>query len=571
MQNRNIYLFLVLIFHISLSAQEKGSGWSYHFPLDLKPKVSGSFGEIRSNHFHSGLDVTTNGKTGLPVFSADKGYVSRIAVSPGGFGKALYIDHPSGFTTVYAHLESFSPRLDSLVLALQYQKKSFTINEYFQSGQFPVNRGEVVAFSGNSGSSGGPHLHFEVRETDGQKPMDPLAFPTPVKDDVRPHIGGIKLYPIGDGSTINGENESVFYPAVFYDGAFHLKHNPKIRASGIIGVGIEVIDYLSGSWRKCGVHSIDLAVNDEPVYSYVMDGFYFHDTRFINSHIDFAEKMNTGRTIQKSFLDKYNSIDLYKVDSQRGRVTINPGTDTEFAYLIKDVAGNTSPLSFNITGDRFMASKTETSNSQLLIDAGNDFSFETEGHSVHMEKGTFYEDVAGDISVRESFISESGTVFSILDKTIPVHKRFEIKIPLPDNLEAAGLCGAVLDGNLKPQYAGGKKDGSHFVIESRVCGDFLLVKDTIAPVLYIKSKPSKMNYKNRSKMVVRLEDDFSGIDGYECFINDQWTLFEYDPKSREMVCYFEKIPFLEKGVHQLTIEAKDNAGNKEVLKTSFNY
>lgn len=574
MQNRNIFLFysfLFLIFHISLSAQEKSHSWDYHFPLDLEPKVSGSFGEIRSNHFHSGLDITTHGKTGFPVYAADEGFVSRIAVSPGGFGKALYIDHPSGFTTVYAHLESFSSMLDSVVMALQYQKESFTINEYFEAGQFPVNRGEVVAFSGNSGSSGGPHLHFEVRETEGQKPIDPLAFVTPVEDDIRPHISGIMLYPIGEGSSINGENESVYYPAVFYNGAFHLKHKPDIKATGTIGVGIDVIDYFSASWRRCGIHSINLQVNEKPLYSYVMDGFYFHDTRFVNSHIDFAEKMKTGRTIQKSFLEPYNSVNLYDVDARRGRVSMEPGIDFEFSYLVKDMAGNASPLNFMIRGDRFLASKTKTDSNQLFIDAGKDFSFEEAGHSVIMEKGTFYDDVTGSISVRESVISESGTVFSVLDKTIPVHNRFEIKIPLADDIETTGLCGAVLDGNLKPQYAGGEKNGSHFVIDSRVCGDFLLVRDTVAPVLYIKNKPSRMNYENRSRMVVRLEDDFSGIGGYECYIDERWALFEFDPKSNELVCYFEKVPFLTKGNHQLVIEVKDNAGNKEVLQTSFNY
>ncbi len=574
MQSRNIFLFysfFFLIFTISLSAQKNSHSWDYHFPMNLEPKVSGSFGEIRNNHFHSGLDITTQGKTGLPVFAADDGFVSRIAVSPSGFGKALYIDHPSGFTTVYAHLESFSPLLDSVVLALQYQKKSFTVNEYFAPGQFPVNRGEVVAFSGNSGSSGGPHLHFEVRETEGQKPIDPLAFVTPVKDNVRPQITGIKLYPIGDGSTINGENKSVYYPAVFYNGAFHLKHKPDIKAAGTIGVGIEVVDYFSGSWRKCGVHSINLEVNEKTIYSYVMDGFYFHDTRFINSHIDFSEKMKTGRTIQKSYLDPYNSIDLYEVDAQRGRVVLEPGTDFEFSYMVADMAGNISPLSFTVQGDRFLASKTETNNDQLFIDAGEDFAFEQDGHTVIMKKGTFYNDIVGSINVRESVISESGTVFSIFDKTFPVHNRFEIKIPLADNYETTGLCGAVLDGNLKPQYAGGQKIGSGFFIESRVCGDFLLVRDTVPPVLKIKNKPSQMNYKNRSKMVMLLKDNFSGIERYECYINDKWALFEFDAKSNELICYFEKVPFLTNGRHQLVIKAKDNAGNEEVFQTSFNY
>ncbi|WP_291854782.1 M23 family metallopeptidase [Marinilabilia sp.] len=574
MQKLNIFLSYILLFLLSgitIAAQPPAEKWEYHFPLEINPKVSGSFGEIRSNHFHSGLDITTQGKTGLPVFSADDGFVSRISVSSGGFGKALYIDHPSGYTTVYAHLESFSPVLDSLVLALQYQNESFSVNKYLAPGQYPVNRGEVVAFSGNSGSSGGPHLHFEVRVTEGQKPIDPLVFSTPVRDNVRPHISGIKVYPLSRGASINGLHQPQYYPAVFYDGAFHLKNSPDIKATGTIGVGIEVLDYYSGSWRKCGIHSIDLTANGDSVFSYIMDGFYFHDTRFVNSHIDYAEKMTSGRSIQKSFVEQYNSIDLYEFNAQRGKITMEPGVVSQFSYLVKDVTGNYSSLNFQIEGDRFLSADSGAESSQQHIDAGSPFFFEQTGHLVIMKQGTFYTDVTGQIYVRESFISESGSVFSVLDKTIPVHNGFEIRFPLSDSIETSGLCGAVLDGNLKPQYAGGEVVGSEFVINSRVCGDFLLVKDTLAPVLYLKNQPYHNNYMSRKRMIVRLKDDFSGIAGYNCSIDDQWALFEYDAKNNELICYFEKVPFLTKGTHILSIEVSDNAGNKEVLETSFSF
>lgn len=574
MQRQYIFTFqlIFLLFASAIAAGQKNAPeWKYHFPLDIAPKVSGSFGEIRSNHFHSGLDITTHGKTGLPVYAADDGYVSRIAASPFGFGKAVYIDHPSGYTTVYAHLESFSNVLDSLVLALQYQQQSFTINEYLEPGTFRVKRGEVIAYSGNSGSSGGPHLHFEVRLSEGQKPVDPLSFPTPVKDDVRPHIAGIKLYPLSRGATINGEHQSKYLPVVFYDGAFHLKHNPKIQATGTIGVGVDVIDYFSNSWRKCGIHSIDLKVNNQETYAFVMNGFFFHDTRFVNSHIDYAEKMESGRTTQKSFVDPYNHVDLYNFNEERGKIRMEPGKNFFFSYEIRDIAGNRSSLQFNIEGDRFLSETTEIDSCALVIDAGNSFFFEKNQHSVAIEPETFYEDIRGEISVRKSFISESGTVFSVLDKTIPVHKSFKVMFPLSDSISLDGLCGAVLDGNLKPQFAGGEVQGEDFVMESRICGDFLLVRDTVAPVLYLRNQPFQNNYTNRSRMLVRLEDDFSGIARYDCFIDGQWALFEYDPGQNELICDFENVPFLEKGNHQILIEATDNAGNKEILETSFSY
>jgi hypothetical protein len=352
----NILVFQIcflfsLIFSLNLHAQQAPVVWDYHFPLDIEPKVSGSFGEIRSNHFHSGVDLAIDGQSGWPVFSADTGFVSRVAVSPVGFGKALYIEHPSGYTTVYAHLDGFSAGIDSVVMDLQYRNESFSLQHYFKPGEIRVARGEIIGYSGNSGSSGGSHLHFEVRETEEQRPIDPLMFKTPVKDDTRPHIVGVKVFPLSKGATVNGGEEPYFFPAVFYDGAFHLKHNPRIQASGEIGVGVEVIDYYSGSWRKCGVHSINLELNGAPLYNYTMDGFYFRDTRYLNSHIDFSGKALTSRTIQKSFVDPYNKLDVYTVDRRRGKVAMRSGDIYKFSYSIKDISGNVSILEFNILGN----------------------------------------------------------------------------------------------------------------------------------------------------------------------------------------------------------------------------
>ncbi|PWE00580.1 M23 family metallopeptidase [Marinilabilia rubra] len=568
------YLGFLFIFQISCFtsfSQQPPVQWEYQFPLDISPKVSGSFGELRSNHFHSGLDLTTKGKTGLPVYAADMGFVSRVAVSPYGFGKAVYVDHPSGYTTVYAHLDGFSEKIDSVVTAIQYDQQSFQVNEYLDEGLVEIERGEIIGFSGNSGSSGGPHLHFEVRETEGQRPLDPLAFPNPVKDDVRPHIAGIKIYPLSDSSTINGHHQAQYYPAVFYDGAFHLKHNPSIETSGIIGVGIEVIDYYTGSWRKCGVHSIDLNLNDEKIFSYLMDGFYFHNTRYLNSHIDYAEKVNSGRVVQKSFLDPLNRVDLYEVDVSRGKILTKARQDYDLSFEVKDVSGNSSNLDFTIQGVNGSLSPAEDDPSSIQIQASEPFLYDEAGHSVSFEEETFYQDVTGQINVRESLISLSGTAISILDKTVPAHKSFQVRIPLPDSLDEKGICGARISRNLRKQFAGGHIDGSHFVIETRVLGEFLITRDTVPPKIRILNRPYQQNYEGRSDLKIRIKDDFSGIDQYNCTIDGNWALLEYDAKNDLLICKFDKVPFLEKGDHELKIEVSDGAGNTNVVETKFRY
>jgi hypothetical protein len=566
-----LFIFLNLIENLLMS-QQPPSQWDYQFPLDIAPKVSGSFGELRTNHFHSGLDIATQGKTGFPVHAADSGFVSRVMVSPGGFGRAVYINHPSGYTSVYGHLDKFVPRIDSIVTKIQYEEESFKVDLSFDKNEIVVKRGEVIGYSGNSGSSGGPHLHFEVRRTRDERPVDPLVFPNPVKDDVRPYIYGIKVYPLSEDATINGAGKAMYYPAVFYNGAFHLKGNPVISASGIIGVGINVIDYYSGSWRKCGVHSILLSCDDRPVFKYQMDGFYFRDTRYINSYIDYAEKVTTGRTIQKSYVDPFNKIDLYQTNERHGKLKMLPGKTYQLVYVVTDINGNKSTMEFPIKGDEMYVSKDSIEDEKkLVIDASKPFFFEKDGYSVSFDRGSFYRNIDGNIELRKSFISLAGGVFSILDKTIPVHKPFEIKIPFPDTLDMKGVCGATFSNNLVRKYAGGYIDGSYFVIKTRVCGEYFLTRDTVLPDVILRNPPHQMNYQGRKEIVVKVKDDFSGIESYEGRIDGKWALFEYDIKNEEIICILDQVPFLKKGKHELVITAADGVGNTNTLRTNFRY
>ncbi len=573
---RTLFTASLLLFFTSFFSMAQSRhrvDWDYHFPLDMKPAVSGSFGEIRSNHFHSGLDLATQGRTGWPVYAADDGFVSRVAVSPVGFGRAIYIDHPSGYTTVYGHLERFNPKLDSAVTALQYQRESFALQHFFTPEAFPVKRGELIAWSGNSGSSGGPHLHFEVRETQTERPIDPLIFPTPVKDDVRPQIIGIQLYPLSPGATINGESSPKYFPAVFYNGRVHLKSNPRISASGTIGVGIEVLDYYTGSWRKCGVHSIVLRQNEHLVFQFKMDGFLFSETRYLNSHIDYAEKVTRGRTIQKSYLDALNLLDLYQTNADRGRIKMQPGVEDQFSYEVKDVSGNASLLSFNVRGiaPHQPAAMEQFLNREPVIRAGQPYTFEQEGYELSFPADCFYDDVPASFQIQESQSVLQGKTITVLNETVPMHTFFKLKIPLASDTDTTGLTGALISKTGEMAAQGGVIEGTHFVIRAREGGVYGLTRDTIPPSIRLMSKPAELNYRGRESMLVNIKDDFSGIAGYRCTIDGQWALFEYDAKNNRIECHFSKVPFLTKGEHLLEILVTDNVGNKEQLSAVFKY
>ncbi|MBK3519537.1 M23 family metallopeptidase [Carboxylicivirga marina] len=538
-------------------------------PMKIKPSVSGSFGELRSNHFHSGLDLTTNRKTGYRIYASDKGYVSRIKVSPYGYGKAIYIDHDGGYTTVYAHLERYSERIDSLIRAKQYEQKSFAIELFFKSGEIDIERGEVIGYSGNSGSSGGPHLHYEVRDKASQKPMNPLFFRDDIMDDVRPQVQGMKLYCLSDDATIGGKRKDHYSSTVFYDRAFHPKGSTIFKAHGKIGVGVQVLDYLSDSWRKCGISTIDLYVNDSLVYAFKIDKFSFAETRYINSHIDYAEKVKSGKVIQKSFVDPNNRLSLYKTKNAYC-ADIKPGDKKIFKYVIEDFSKNRSVLAFTINGEAPPTQAKAKDNSLISVKYNETFAIDTLGLQLEISAKTFYTDINMLIhkEEREGMIAP---VYIIGDKHIPLHRSMTISLPIPDSLLKYDdkLLVAGISSNSKTYSVGGKLKDDRLSVSTRGFGRFTLAVDTIAPSIKLRKAPENNHYGGRQTIQLIINDTFSGIKSYECLIDDQWALFEYDAKNYRLTGTFKHMPFLSKGKHNLKVMVEDNAGNKSIKEFNF--
>ncbi len=572
-RSRGIAGFLILVLSIFNSIGQKKDEWDFQFPLGIEPVVSGSFGELRANHFHSGVDFATQGRIGLPVFAIDNGHISRIVISPVGYGKALYIEHSNGFTSVYAHLNDFAPKIESIITNLQYEKESFAIEQYFRPGEIVVKKGEVIAYSGNTGSSGGPHLHFEIRETEQQKPVNVHFFNLPVKDDVSPHIEAVCIYPLDDNSTVNGKNTPLYIPAVFSHGQFYLKGNPKINVSGNIGLGIETIDYFTGSWRRCGVYSIQLKVDGKDWFISKLDGFLFSQTRYLNSHIDYGMRQTNKRVIQKSYLDVNNLLDIYHVTSEKGKIKTQEGINNEIIYEVSDASGNTSLLKFILHGT------TPPKNSVVPVSTAKRIISATKSHSVELEKfkvkfpaNTFYYDVPESVKLKPNNGVGIGEHFVVMDPSVPVHNFFEISLPIPEPYRnQKGLVGARFNNANGLGYAGGKREGSMWVINTRETGTYCLSVDTIAPSLRIIQPPQNRNYSQRNAIKVEIKDNFSGVKDYKCTINGNWALFEYDPKNNLLTGYLSKLK-IEKGVrYLLEIKVNDNAGNVQVLKTEFNF
>jgi len=214
-------------------------------PVKIPLALSGNFGELRSDHFHSGIDIKTQGVTGKEIVATSAGYVYRISISPGGFGRALYLRHPSGYSTVYAHLERFIPEIEEYITQQQYEKKSFTITVFPPQEKFVFQQGDLIAYSGNSGSSGGPHLHYEIRKSNSENPVNPLHFDFGVSDNIKPVIEKLAIYPVNRHTLINGQNKARKINVAGGNGNYHVPSGNEITISGLAGFGIKSFDRLT--------------------------------------------------------------------------------------------------------------------------------------------------------------------------------------------------------------------------------------------------------------------------------------------------------------------------------------
>jgi hypothetical protein len=344
-------LFAILIAFVlttSVRAQRIYPASDFRPPLDFRLLLSGTFGEIRSNHFHSGIDIKTGGSEGQKVYAVADGYVSRIKVSAYGFGKALYITHPNGYVSVYGHLKGYNKVIGDYVKATHYRQESFEIEMFPEAGELPVKQGEIVAYSGNSGSSGGPHLHFELRDAGTQKIINPLLFGFDVKDIYRPRITSIKIYPEGENSQVNGAGKAIRYLVEGWGAEHRLAGDPVIRLSGDISFAVQMFDQQNDTDNKNGPYAVALYIDSEKVFDLKMETFAFDQTRYVNSLLDYDELVRNNARLVRTCIDPGNHLDLYGSVRERGIFRFNDSLTHTIRYEVTDVPGNVAVLEFRV-------------------------------------------------------------------------------------------------------------------------------------------------------------------------------------------------------------------------------
>ena len=532
-------------------------------PLDITPPaLAGSFGEIRGNHFHSGIDFRTNQREGYPVYAVADGYISRLRVQNSGFGQALYINHPNGFTTVYGHLQRFAPKIASIVKKLEYEKKSFEIDEFPDATLIPVHKGEIIAWSGNRGSSGGPHLHFEIRDTKTEETINPQFFGIIIPDNIPPVIHGLYVYRL-NGKTFN---ENTPKQAIGISGANgNYKTTAPISLTGEVGFGIVVTDRHNGLSGTNGVYSIQLEVDGKKIYTSALERFAFEDSKAINSHIDYPTYLNTKRSIQKSFVEPGNPLKIYSSLVNSGKINFNDGASHQLRYIITDSKGNSSVLPFTVNaGSAPIAAPVIPAGIIYPYNRVNEFN--TDDIKVVFPLGTLYSDLN---FTYKKLPKPTGNAWSavhqIHNKYTPLHIGFDISIKadnLPENLRSKAL---IVNSNGSSQ--GGFFENGYVKATPKNFGSFYIATDTLAPRIVPVNIAEGKNMAGLSKIFFRISDNLSGIKSFNGFIDGKWALMEFDTKTATLWHSFDERTA--PGKHTLELIVVDMKENTRKYTVTF--
>ncbi len=559
----------------NLSDRPAKNNTTFIAPLKIPISLSADFGELRSDHFHSGLDIKTQGVTGKEVVAAASGYIYRITVSPGGFGKALYIRHPSGYSTVYGHLGKFSQEIDSYVKEQQYLKKSFLITLMPPTDLFQVKQGEVIAYSGNSGSSGGPHLHFEIRKSDSEIPVNPMFFELGTVDNIRPVIEKLAIYPVNRNTLINSHNRKRFVNVTGSNGKYSIAADPEISISGEAGFGIRTYDLIDEGTNRCGVYSTELLIDSIPLYKNMMDAFSFDESRYINSHIDYETYQRDHIFIERTYVLPNDRLSTYKNLVNKGVFLFDDSRVHTVEIIVSDIDGNRSVLSFRVRSvpmDNTASRKpSEEENNMMPYSKSN--SFETEKISVSIPSGALYDTIY--FTYRESARTKGmlSSLHSLHNEHTPLHKPATLTLK-PDTIlpgKKSKMLIIRLDEGWKKTAINSGWDGDYLTAEIRSFGNYYAGIDTIPPEISPKGLTQGINLSGRKEMKIRITDDLSGINYYEPLIDGKWALFEYDQKNNILVYTFDPEKIQQGSKHNLTLRVADNKNNISNYNCSFTW
>lgn len=565
--HKPLFIFLFLLFQgCILSAQDYG----FRNPLEIPLTLSGTFAELRGNHFHAGLDIRTNGTEGYKVYAIGDGYVSRVKVSPWGYGKVVYIAHPNGITSVYAHLQRFKGDLADFVLEQQYYRESFSIDLYLPAGKIPVKKGDVIALSGNTGGSGGPHLHFELRTTSNQHPVNPLEYGFKIDDFKSPVIRSLRIYPVEGKSKIEGGTNSRVIMLRNSGGAYTPSIPDTLDVEGPFFMGISVYDQQNGSYNKNGFYEIILEVDDQKFWHIKGDEFSYSESRYINSLIDYNLYKANGERYVITRVQSNNRLNIYETVKDDGIIHFKEKGLHSLTYRVRDFAGNESAIMILVRykGDPepYKLASVEHGTG-VMLDPDKTTDYRADGISISFPSGAVYESFELSIEEQARRSKAYAPSWKIHDHHIPVHKSYSLTIKADTVPEA--IASKMMIKRLSPgtNYYRTERKGDLFTAKVRDFGLYTVAADTIKPLIKPLNISQNSILSSSSSIRIKVKDYSSGINSFRAEVDGEWILMEYEPKKS--LLYHEFDGHIKKGKHTFRLEVTDLAGNKNSYECSF--
>ena len=525
----------------------------FRSPLNIPMQLVANFGEIRANHWHMGLDIRTRQRVNLPVQASADGYISRVSVEPGGFGQAIYISHPNGYTTVYGHLNSFFPALSNYVKQHQYEEQSWKINLIIPANLFPVKKGNFIALSGSTGASEGPHVHFEIRNTKTENCLNPLLFKFPVADAVPPTLLRLAMY---------DRNKSTYeqLPQIFAVKKLRTTYSVAAQTihtySNKVSFAIEAIDKFSNRNNHNGIYSTKILMDGKPVSEFVLDNISYNNTRYINAQLDYSYKERKGIPLQHISPLPGTPDVVYNVFNGDGMIHLNDEEEHSITIEVKDADGNTSKLKFNIQrNESLQKNDLPTQAEQFLPNNVN--VFERENFELYTTEKTIYDTVAVNFSsANNSSANAISSVFNFLSAAVPSHDSVMVRIKPMQTIPEEWKNRVVIKNisGSKTFIKKGEYQRGWYAAKFRQFGTYQLFIDDEPPTM--NAPPSDLSKANRIVFIPK--DNFNVIKNFRAEIDGQWLRFSND-KGKTWIYFFDE--HFPKGEHELKVTVEDEAGN----------